>query len=183
MEKKKLLTMLPIILSCYFAITTCVLSVELENAHDKIDSTQARLEEVEKELKAHKCDTIEDISEWDMFTLALMKVESNYDKTAVSSAGARGYFQFMPIYVKEVNRIHGTNYKFEEVIKSFQQSYEVFTLMQKAHNKDFSMDKALTLHNGNHEWYHRRVYDEMKKIKRYEQMRQKVQDASRLEQI
>lgn len=176
MEKKKLLRTLPIILSCYFAITTCVLSVELEKAHDKIDSTQAKLEEVDKELKAHECDTIEDISEWDMFTLALMRVESDYDITAVSSAGAKGYFQLMPIYVKEVNRVFNTNYKFEEVVKSFDQSYEVFTLMQKAHNKNFSMDKALVLHNGNHKWYHKRVYDEMKNIERYEEMRKMVKD-------
>ena len=116
----------------------------------------------------------DDLSEWDVFTLALMKVESNYEPAAVSSVGAKGYFQIMPIYVEEVNRVHKTNYVYEDVVRSFEKSYEVFTLMQEAHNKDFSMDKALRLHNGNHKWYHRRVYNEMSNIQKYEEMRQKV---------
>lgn len=29
--------------------------------------------------------------------------------------------------------------------------------MQEAHNKNYSMDKALTPHNGNHKWYKKRV--------------------------
>lgn len=165
-----------LIVATFFICQTLILNNELHK-------TKATLAVVEKEFA--KSDSIiiakekeQQLTDWDMFTLALMKVESNYDKTVVSSAGARGYFQFMPVYVKEVNRIHGTNYKFEDVINSFQQSYEVFTLMQKAHNKDFSMDKALTLHNGNREWYHRRVYQELETIKKYEEMRQKVKNAS-----
>ena len=168
-----------LIVASFFICQTVILNDELRN-------TKATLAVVEKEFV--KSDSIltakekeqqkEKLTDWDMFTLALMKVESDYDITAKSSAGARGYFQFMPVYVKEVNRIHGTNYKFEDVINSFQQSYEVFTLMQKAHNKDFSMDKALTLHNGNHKWYHRRVYQELETIKKYEEMRQKVKNAS-----
>ena len=148
------------------------LSKELIATQENLTNTKQQLE---KYMNTQHSDSL---SEWDMFTLALMKVESNYVQSTVSSAGARGYFQFMPVYVKEVNRIHGTNYKFEDVINSFQQSYEVFTLMQKAHNKDFSMDKALTLHNGNHKWYHRRVYQELETIKKYEEMRQKVKNAS-----
>ena len=118
------------------------------------------------------------LSEWDVFTLALMKVESNYEPAAVSSVGAKGYFQIMPIYVEEVNRVHKTNYVYEDVVRSFEKSYEVFTLMQEAHNKDFSMDKALRLHNGNHKWYHRRVYNEMSNIQKYEEMRQRVKNAN-----
>ena len=113
-----------------------------------------------------------------MFTLALMKVESNYEPTATSSVGAKGYFQIMPIYVEEVNRVHKTNYVYEDVVKSFEQSYEVFTLMQEAHNDEYDMDKALKLHNGDHKWYNRRVYREMANISRYEQMRQMLKDAN-----
>ena len=118
------------------------------------------------------------LSEWDVFTLALMKVESNYDPAAVSSVGAKGYFQIMPIYVAEVNRVHKTNYVYEDVVNSFEQSYEVFTLMQDAHNKDYSLDKALRLHNGDHKWYHQRVYNEMSNIQKYEEMRQKVKNVN-----
>jgi hypothetical protein len=50
--------------------------------------------------------------------------------------------------------------------------------MQEAHNKDFSMDKALTLHNGNHKWYKKRVYNAMEDIAKYEEVRQMVKDMS-----
>jgi hypothetical protein len=82
----------------------------------------------------------------------------------------------MPIYVAEVNRVHKTNFVYEEVVASFEQSYEVFTLMQEAHNKEYDMDKALILHNGDHKWYRKRVYNEMANIERYEEMREMVKN-------
>ena len=159
------------LVALFFIGRTSVLSKELK-------ATKAELANVEQELKDHMCKPADPLSDWDMFTLALMKVESDYDVTAESSVGARGYFQIMPIYVEEVNRVHKTNYVYEDVVGSFEQSYEVFTLMQEAHNKDFSMDKALVLHNGNHKWYKKRVYKEMANIEKYEEMRQRVRDAN-----
>ena len=119
-----------------------------------------------------KTDTL---SYWDIFTLALIKVESEYNNNAVSSVGAKGYFQMTPIYVKEVNRIHKTNFTFDQVT-DFDKAYEIFDLMQKAHNPDYNMDKALELHNGKHVWYNKRVYREMKNIKMYENMRNKIKN-------
>lgn len=140
---------------------------------DELKATTERLAEVE--MKLDDVDVKEQpLSDWDMFTLALMKVESNYEPTAVSSKGAKGYFQITPIYVKEVNRVHKTNYKYDEVVKSFEKSYEVFTLMQEAHNKEYDMDEALRLHNGDHKWYKKRVYKEMDAIMKYEEMRRMV---------
>ena len=159
------------IVALFFIGRTSVLKSELK-------ATNERLASVEQELAEHMCQKEEPLSEWDLFTLALMKVESDYDLSAKSSVGARGYFQIMPIYVEEVNRVHHTNYKYDEVVGSFEQSYEVFTLMQEAHNKSYSMDKALTLHNGNHKWYKKRVYNAMEDIARYEEVRQMVKDMS-----
>lgn len=160
------------LVATFFIGRTSVLSNELKE-------TKASLASVEQELNDYLNGPAGDsLSEWDMFTLALMKVESNYNVSAESSVGAKGYFQIMPIYVAEVNRVHKTNYVYEDVVRSFEQSYEVFTLMQEAHNKDFSMDKALVLHNGDHKWYKRRVYKEMANIEKYEEMRQRVRNAN-----
>lgn len=115
------------------------------------------------------------LNEWDIFTLALMKVESEYDSTAVSSIGAKGYFQMTPIYVHEVNRIHKTNYKFEDVT-DFKTAYEIFDLMQKGRNPDYSIKKAMILHNGDKKWYHKRIYQEMERIEKYEMMRNKIKN-------
>jgi hypothetical protein len=160
------------LVATFFIGRTSVLSNELKE-------TKASLASVEQELNDYLNTPVEDsLSDWDMFTLALMKVESEYKPTAVSSVGAKGYFQIMPIYVEEVNRVHKTNYVYEDVVRSFELSNEVFILMQEAHNKDFSMDKALVLHNGNHKWYKKRVYKEMANIEKYEEMRQRVRDAN-----
>lgn len=160
------------LVATFFIGRTSVLSNELKE-------TKANLASVEQELNDYLNGYVNDsLSEWDMFTLALMKVESEYKPTAVSSVGAKGYFQIMPIYVEEVNRVHKTNYVYEDVVRSFELSNEVFILMQEAHNKDFSMDKALVLHNGNHKWYKKRVYKEMANIEKYEEMRQRVRDAN-----
>lgn len=170
---KRYITIFILALVATFSIgRTSVLSNELKE-------TKASLASVEQELNDYLNGYADDsLSEWDMFTLALMKVESNYNVSAESSVGAKGYFQIMPIYVAEVNRVHKTNYVYEDVVRSFEQSYEVFTLMQEAHNKDFSMDKALVLHNGDHKWYKRRVYKEMANIEKYEEMRQRVRNAN-----
>ena len=168
------------LLSVYFIRQTYVITNKLEETELKLANVEQNLNEQiriakEKEENEDKKDLL---SEWDMFTLALMKVESNYEVSAESSVGAKGYFQIMPIYVEEVNRVHNTNFVYEDVVKSFEQSHEVFTLMQEAHNKDFNMDKALRLHNGDHKWYYRRVYKEMANIARYEEMRQMVKEAN-----
>lgn len=115
------------------------------------------------------------LSDWEIFTLALIKVESEYDNSAVSSVGAKGYFQMTPIYVKEVNRVHHTNYTFAQVT-DFDTAYKIFDLMQQAHNPDYDMVKALELHNGKHNWYNKRVFNAMEQIKLYEEMRNKVKN-------
>lgn len=162
------------IVSLIFIGRTSVLSSQLKATNEKLAIAEQEIQDLSDKLNAPD----DSLSEWDLFTLALMKVESDYNLTAKSSVGARGYFQIMPIYVEEVNRVHKTNYVYEDVVRSFELSNEVFILMQEAHNKDFSMDKALVLHNGDHKWYKRRVYNAMEDIERYEEMRQMVKDAN-----
>lgn len=170
MKMKDYVIIILAIATGYFGSKTIVLSNNLK-------ATKENLCSAEQELDCIKSNINDDVlSEWDKFTLALMKVESNYEPDAVSSVGAKGYFQIMPIYVAEVNRVHKTNYVYEDVVNSFEQSYEVFTLMQEAHNSEYDMDRALELHNGDHKWYRRRVYKEMKNIEKYEEMRMKVKN-------
>ena len=171
MKRYSLIFILALITTLFISI--CRISV-LSN---ELKATQENLASVEMELKELKCKP-DSLSKWDIFTLALIKVESEYKPNAVSSVGAKGYFQFMPIYVNEVNRFHNTNYVYEDVVNSFELSHEVYILMQEAHNKDYNMDKALTLHNGEHKWYKKRVYNAMEDIALYEEMRQMVKTAN-----
>lgn len=113
------------------------------------------------------------MSDWDIFTMALIKTESEYDSTVVSSVGAKGYFQITPIYIKEVNRIHKTNFTMDDVI-NLEKAYQIFDLMQQAHNKDYDKEKAIVLHNGEHDWYRRRVLNNYEDIKKYEEIRNRI---------
>jgi hypothetical protein len=179
--KTKFIVIAAVALATFFMGQTCLLSNELKATKQSLikmeQECNERIRLIEEEYSQNPQNHVEipdSLSEWDIFTLALMKVESEYNPTAVSSVGAKGYFQITPIYVEEVNRVHNTNYKYDEVVKSFDLSYEVFTLMQEAHNQEYDMDEALRLHNGDHLWYRRRVYKEMDAIVRYEEMRQMV---------
>ena len=163
--------MKPIKLSIKSVVLIISLAINIFSAFYLRNAKLPETIKAEAELLA-QADTL---SEWDIFTLALMKVESEYDNSAVSSIGARGYFQMTPIYVKEVNRVHNTNYTFDQVT-DFDTAYEIFDLMQQAHNPNYNLDKALELHNGKHAWYNRRVYKEMKNIQQYEEMRNKVKN-------
>lgn len=163
--------MKPIKLSIKSVVLIISLAINIFSAFYLRNAKSPEIIKAEAELLA-QADTL---SEWDIFTLALMKVESEYDNSAVSSVGARGYFQMTPIYVKEVNRVHNTNYTFDQVT-DFDTAYEIFDLMQQAHNPNYNLDKALELHNGKHAWYNRRVYKEMKNIQQYEEMRNKVKN-------
>ena len=177
MKTTKIVIIVAVALATFFMGQTYLLSKELKATKQSLIEMQQECDErirlIEEEY-SQNAENLDSLSEWDMFTLALMKVESNYESTAVSSVGAKGYFQITPIYVDEVNRVHKTNYNYDEVVKSFDLSYEVFTLMQEAHNQEYDMDEALRLHNGDHKWYRRRVYKEMDAIVRYEEMRQMV---------
>ena len=129
------------------------------------------------ELEAEPEEVVVDdtLTDWEIFTLALMKVESEYNPNAVSSAGARGYFQMLPIYVREVNRIHHTDYTFDQVIP-FDTAYQIFDLMQQAHNPEYDMERALDIHNGKSVYYHKKVYKVMDQIRLYEDMRSKIKN-------
>lgn len=113
------------------------------------------------------------MTEWEMFTMALIEVESRYDSTAVSSKGAKGYFQFMPIYIKEVNDKHNTNFTIKDA-SHLETSYIIFDLMQQAHNKDYDIKKALKLHNGDHGWYEKTVMNKYKEIEKREHVRNRL---------
>lgn len=96
-----------------------------------------------------------------MLVLSVITVESNFDRFAISSAGARGLMQIMPFWIKEIGKpednlfdIH-TNLKYGCAILSIYLERE----------KD-NMTKALARYNGSvgKSWYPMRVYRSQRKI-------------------
>ena len=106
----------------------------------------------------------QELSEWDVFVMALVEVECGRNPLTRSNKNAIGPFQITPIYVKEVNRLYGTKYTFEDAW-DIQKAYEMFMLMNRHYNPTFDIDKAIKLHNpGAGTWYGKRIKQQMKLI-------------------
>ena len=88
-----------------------------------------------------------ELSEWDFFLKALIKVESNGNQYAVGTKNDVGILQITPIYVKEANRLQkDVTYTLEDR-KSIEKSLEMFNIIQNYYNPNKDIDKAIKLHN------------------------------------
>lgn len=111
------------------------------------------------------------LTEWQIFTLALIEVECGGEFQAVSEKQAVGPFQITEIYVAEINRIYDTNYTIHDAF-IFSTAYEMFMLMNQYYNPTFDIDKAIKLHNpGAGEWYAKKIKKQMEKIRLNEEIR------------
>ncbi len=104
-------------------------------------------------------------TEWDILLSALIEVESKGDTLAVGPTNDLGALQITPIYVAEVNRISGKGYTLDDRA-SLKKSLEMFEIYQDHYNPEKDIDKAIYLHNpGAGDWYAKRVYDSMERIR------------------
>lgn len=111
------------------------------------------------------------LTEWELFTLALIGVESPFDSTALSDKDARGFLQLTSVWVDEVNRLCGTSYRYEDAWRT-ESAVELYELMQDHKNPGRDLETAIRLHNPRAgRWYARRIYREMEKVRAYEKVR------------
>lgn len=123
----------------------------------------------------------EELSEWDILTMAIMKTESEYDPGRIGSSNDVGILQCTPIYVEEVNRIlrmDEANDKEYGHLDAFdvRKSIEMFNIVQNYHNPNKDISKAITQHNpgGASIGYGKKVYDNIRFIKRLEEARKEL---------
>lgn len=122
----------------------------------------------------------EELDEWTILTMAIMKTESEFDPTQIGSSQDLGVFQCTPIYVEEVNRILRLEGKEEEYshLDAFdiRKSIEMFNIVQGYHNKEQNISKAIHQHNpgGASIGYGKKVYDNIRFIKRMEEARKEL---------
>lgn len=111
------------------------------------------------------------LTEWQIFTLALIEVECGGEFKAVSEKEAVGPFQITKIYVSEINRIYDTNYTLDDAY-NLELAHEMFMLMNQYYNPTFDIDKAIKLHNpGAREWYAKKIKKQMEKVRLNEEIR------------
>ncbi len=87
--------------------------------------------------------------------LAIINVESNYDRFAISSAGARGLMQIMPFWLDEIGRPEDNLFHIQTNIR-----FGCTILSYYLERENGDMYRALARYNGSvgKRWYPRRVY-------------------------
>lgn len=109
------------------------------------------------------------LTEWQVFTLAMIEVESEFDSLAVNKQpGARGVLQIMPIYISEVNRLQDSIFYTHTDAYNVKLSIDMFNVI----NADRDIENTIKRHNPNAgNWYKNRVYKAMNKIRMIEKIR------------
>lgn len=122
----------------------------------------------------------EELDEWTILTMAIMKTESEFDPSRIGATQDVGIMQFTPVGVEEVNRILRLEGKEEEYshLDAFdiEKTIEMFNIIQGYHNKEQNISKAIHQHNpgGASIGYGKKVYDNIRFIKRMEEARKEL---------
>lgn len=119
----------------------------------------------------HRVDTIVVFKDgrdydWEIFTQALIWVESKGDSKAVGSKDDTGVLQITPILLQDCNRILKTErFTLEDRLDSLK-SVEMFNIIQDHYNPQHDYHLALKIWNGKAPLsYHRKVMDKFNEIK------------------
>ena len=92
--------------------------------------------------------------------LSLINVESNFDRFAISSAGARGLMQIMPFWLEELGRPEDNLFDVNTNLRFGCTILNIYLDREKG-----DMRKALARYNGSvgQNWYPQRVYKALRK--------------------
>lgn len=120
---------------------------------------------------------VDTLSDWQMLTLAIAMTESRFNPNATGKTGDRGILQLTEIYIREVNRIAGTDYAPEDAYDPLKSLY-MFSVVQDHHNPKHDENRAIKLHNpgGAAIGYPQKVKQNLEFIKRMEAARQAVKN-------
>lgn len=92
--------------------------------------------------------------------LALINVESNFDRFAISSAGARGLMQIMPFWLEELGRPDDNLF---DINTNLRFGCTILNIYLERENGD--MRRALARYNGSvgQNWYPQRIYKALRR--------------------
>lgn len=112
------------------------------------------------------------LSDWQVLEMAIMLTESQFNCEAVGKNDDLGVMQLTPVYVREVNRLAGTDYRHEDAY-SIEKSLEMFGLMQNHYNPTRDIESGIYYHN-KAAWYRKKVLRNMEAIRRAEVARNEI---------
>jgi soluble lytic murein transglycosylase-like protein len=96
-----------------------------------------------------------------LMILSLITVESNFDRFAISSAGARGLMQIMPFWIEEIGKPDDNLF---DIPTNLKYGCAILSIYLKREKGDLT--KALARYNGSvgKTWYPQRVYKAKRNI-------------------
>ena len=112
------------------------------------------------------------LTTWQELILAIAYTESRFNAQAVGKANDSGVLQLTPIYIREVNRVAGTDYQLGDAF-DIEKAVEIFSKMQEHYNPEHDLEKAIRLHNRS-PYYRREVLKNLEFIKQMEDVREGV---------
>lgn len=112
------------------------------------------------------------LTPWQELILAIAYTESRFNPQAVGKAHDSGVLQLTPIYIREVNRVAGTDYELADAF-DIEKAVEIFSRMQEHYNPEHDVEKAIRLHNRS-PYYRREVLKNLEFIKQMEDVRETV---------
>ena len=127
------------------------MSGRLGNRVDDLDESLMILRQIHYEARRAKLEP--------ELVLALINVESNFDRFAISSAGARGLMQIMPFWLEELGRPEDNLFDISTNLRFGCTILNIYLEREKG-----DMRRALARYNGSvgKNWYPRRVYKSLR---------------------
>lgn len=145
-----------------------IIAITLASCAPEVEQPEYHWSAVELLRSQHR----EELTDWQMLQLAIVYTESKFRPEVTGKNQDGGCYQMTPIYVREVNRIAGTDYAHEDVYDP-DKAIEIFGKMQDAKNPGHDIDTAIYFHNKSAS-YKRVVLENLELIKRYETFRAKL---------
>lgn len=128
-----------------------------------------RVEPVAEEPIPAVTEVADTLDIWQQLIMAIAFTESRFTTDALGAARGTGILQLREIYVKEVNRLYGTEYTIQDAYDP-EKSLEIFSLMQEHYNPDRDLATGIKYHNKS-PYYATTVRQNMALIQRYEEFR------------
>lgn len=169
----------PLIAGIVLLISTAVVFFCAGGLIDQLSQKNKQEKIVEEKIKEVYVEG-EELDEWTILTMAIMKTESEFDPSRIGATQDVGIMQFTPVGIEEVNRILRLEGKEEEYshLDAFdiEKTIEMFNIIQGYHNKEQNISKAIHQHNpgGASIGYGKKVYDNIRFIKRMEEARKEL---------
>lgn len=128
---------------------TCLAAAVIIKCHMDMRDYNLNKTTCENHTNIEEANSETGMSEWQIFTLAIIDVESNSNPLAIGKKDDVGILQITPIYVEEVNRLQTRTTYYLSDRYDIEKSLEMFGIMNFFKNPDMDIDTAIKLHNPN----------------------------------